>query len=74
MKQIIHAIVNWLHPHDVIYYGPYRCGNCNTMICRASLEQGGAMFEYPDTTEIIYPNTAWRRHGCFHDRTGGGQF
>ena len=69
MNTLIHAIVNWLYPQDVVYYGPHRCPCCASMVCRASLEQGGKMFDYPDG--IIYPNTQWRLHEC---RTGGGQF
>ncbi len=46
-----------------IFYGPHQCPDgCGATICRASLEQGGMMFDYP--RGIIYPNTNWFKHVC----------
>lgn len=47
---------------SLVFYGPYRCEQCNRMICRSSTEQGGKKYDYPDG--IFYPNTEWHRHEC----------
>ena len=45
-----------------IFYGPHPCENCKRQICRASREQGGMAFDYPEG--IIYPNSNWVQHLC----------
>ena len=32
------------------------------MICKLSIEQGGELFDYPETP--IYPNVNWTLHDC----------
>jgi hypothetical protein len=47
---------------DRIFYGPHPCARCGKTIVKASYEQGGEEFDYPDGP--IYPNTEWHRHCC----------
>ena len=48
---------------ETAFYGPHECPKgCGKTVCRAALEQGGMMFEYPEG--IIYPNTNWVQHVC----------
>jgi hypothetical protein len=47
---------------DRIFYGPYPCERCDKTIVKASRQQGGEEFNYPDGP--IYPNTEWKRHDC----------
>ena len=49
---------------EIIYYGPYPCERCGRAICKASREQGGIEFDYPQTP--IYPNTNWVRHDGYN--------
>ncbi len=44
------------------FYGPHECGKCGNRIAKASIEEGGAEFDYP--AEPIYPNTRWEPHVC----------
>lgn len=46
-----------------IFYGPHKCHYCEKTICKASVEQGGVEYEYPEGP--IYPNTKWIRHYCY---------
>ena len=45
---------------DIIFYGPHACEDCGVMIAKASREQGGEAFDYPEGP--IYPNTPWAPH------------
>src|SRR5438105_1294622 len=42
------------------FYGPHACATCGALICKASREEGGEEFDYPEG--LIYPNTVWRPH------------
>jgi|ERR1035437_731309 hypothetical protein len=48
--------------HKHVFYGPYRCQICQTLICKDSARDGGHEYNYPDVP--IYPNTLWNRHRC----------
>ena len=45
-----------------IFYGPHDCSSCGRKICKASVQEGGESFDYPEGP--IYPNTQWNRHNC----------
>lgn len=47
---------------DRIFYGPHPCKECGATIAKASHQQGGESFDYPEGP--IYPNTEWKRHAC----------
>lgn len=44
------------------FYGPHDCFSCGRKICKASNQEGGESFDYPDGP--VYPNTQWNRHNC----------
>jgi hypothetical protein len=44
------------------FYGPHDCFSCGRKICKASNQEGGESFDYPEGP--IYPNTQWNRHNC----------
>ena len=49
----------------IVFYGPYKCGGCNQMICATAFEDGRKAYDYPGGLDsIIYPNTEWKRHHC----------
>lgn len=53
---------------DRVFYGPHECVRCGKAIAKASTQQGGEEFDYPDGP--IYPNTAWDRHNCDNSKVG----
>ncbi len=54
---------------DRTFYGPHPCQRCQKTIAKASYEQGGESFDYPEGP--IYPNTVWVRHNCQTGETDG---
>ena len=62
MIKFWNRLLAWLFPGMAVFYGPHRCVRCHALICKASFEQGGAEYDYPDGP--IYPNTAWSLHEC----------
>lgn len=42
------------------FYGPHACSECGALICKASFDEGGEEFDYPQGP--IYPNTQWQAH------------
>jgi hypothetical protein len=46
----------------IFYGGPHPCSNCDGMIVKASVNQGGEEFDAPEGP--IYPNTPWTPHAC----------